>query len=427
VLKLLLTVTLACGAAAPAAAQGGQSEPPVYVIEYSSAPMIRNAALIETAVRLAERGFEWTVDKGTGDLFTRRSAGGVVARAGQTAFAVLLEGMGATVVHEYGHVARVEERGGSARAVIRLSGAFIRGTLPPLAPAERLSIIGGGFEGSAVLAGRTGDRIHSGGTATPGDLTLLVWNAIASQRYILTSLSDSRLSSPPSFFTGGPFGRPGDPADYAFYLAAVGLSRTEASRTDGALFAETQSIGRRIRRDSSINFVDFELGAAAFGLSRDFIQRGVRRIPVRWLNLGPVSLSPGLRYTLTTNGPERQVRSRYKVGGRVGQAYVRWSDALAPGGTRLLGGGGDYQLRELGGFRPTMRFDVWRNPDSAFAEATADRRETTVRTEIATVFRRSPADRFVLSGAVGAKGRGYLQGYPLAAGAYFNLGGGFRF
>jgi hypothetical protein len=46
---------------------------------------------------------------------------------------------------------------------------------------------------------------------------------------------------------------------------------------------------------------------------------------------------------------------------------------------------------------------------------------------LSTTFRRSADDRLVLSVALGAKGRGYLPGYPLASGTYFNLGAGLRF
>ena len=106
----------------------------------------------------------------------------------------------------------MEERGGSAHVVIKLSGAFYTAIIPDLSPAERLGISGGGLEGSAVLAGRVGDRIHARGTATPGEMLLLVRNTLTSERYILKTLSDDRLSSPQRFIEGGPFGLAGDPA-----------------------------------------------------------------------------------------------------------------------------------------------------------------------------------------------------------------------
>ena len=242
-------------------------------------------------------------------------------------------------------------------------------------------------------------------------------NAVSSEWYILKTLSESRLSSPTSLFTGGARGFAGDPAQYVFDLAAVGLSRGTPSGDDPILFAETQTTARRVRRGSLINLIDYELAGATVGLSRDFIWRGERQIPVRWIDLGPVSVSPGLRYMLSPNGPERQVRSRYRAGPGVGQGYVRWSDVLTSGSMRLLGAGGDYQHRAIHGLVPKLALDVWRNPDG----------HTSVRTELSTRFSRPPGGRLVVSAALGGKGRGYLQGYPLASGVYFNLGAGFRF
>ena len=148
-----------------------------------------------------------------------------------------------------------------------------------------------------------------------------------------------------------------------FELAATRLSVAQPSLTDPTLFAETQVTARRVRRDWFIDFIDFELAGAAFGLARDFIWRGQRQIPVRWIDLGPVSISPGLRYTLSPNGPERQVRTRYKIGAHVGQGYVRWSDALATAQTAPVGAGADYQHPPLHGFVPRVAVDLWRNPD----------------------------------------------------------------
>jgi hypothetical protein len=64
-----------------------------------------------------------------------------------------------------------------------------------------------------------------------------------------------------------------------------------------------------------------------------------------------------------------------------------------------------------------VAFDLWRNPDGS----------TAARSEVASSFRPPAGHRFVVSLALGAKGRGYLQGYPLASGVYVNVGGGIRF
>ena len=405
---VLLTAALVCGFAATAIGQTLPDDPPVYVIEYSTAPMIRNAALADVTLRVADRGSTWLFDKWHAGIF---------ARLGETTFSVFINSLGQAVVHEYGHVARVEERGGSARAVIALSGSFFRGTIPSLAPAERLSIFGGGLEGTAVLSDRVGDRIHARGTATPGELTLLVTNALQSEGYILTTLSERCLTSPLTYFEGGPRGLAGDPAQYVSDLTLAGLPGYVPERGDAALFALTQTTARRVRHGSWINFVDYELAGAVFGLSRDFIQRGERRIPVRWLHVGGLALSPGLRYTLSPNGPERQVRTRYKIGPGVGEGYFRWTDPLPSLGTRLMGAGGEYQHRMLRGFVPKVSLDLWRNPDG----------HASARTELAAGVQRAAKDRLSLSFAVGGKGRGYRQGYPLAPGIYVNVGAGLRF
>lgn len=411
------TVGLVCVVAAPAVAQTGQADPPVYAIEYSSAPMIRNAALADVAVQVVERGSDWLLDKWTGDLLTRKSTGGVFARIGQIAWDALIADAGSAVAHEHGHASRAEEQGTSAHVVIGPLGfgSYFETTGGHrLSPTERLAVFGGGIEASGVLATRVGDRVHAGTTATPGDLTLLVFEALGSEGYILQTLREGRLSSPERFFEGAP--RIGDPAQYVFDLAIV-RSRALPPRDGTTLFAETQSIARRVRRGSLINFIDYDLASASVGLARDFLWRGERTIPVRWINLGSVSVSPGLRYVLSPNGPERQVRSRYKVGAHVGQGYVRWSDVLAPGSSRLLGAGGDYQHGTVRGFVPKMAFDLWRNPDG----------QTSVRSEASTTFQRSADDRLVLSFGLGVKGGGYLSGYPLASGTYFSVGAGLRF
>ena len=144
---------------------------------------------------------------------------------------------------------------------------------------------------------------------------------------------------------------------------------------------------------------------------------GQRQIPVRWIDLGPVSISPGLRYMLSPNGPERQVRTRYKIGSRVGQGYMRWSDALPTAQTGLLRRRGRLSASSASRVRTRVAVDLWRNPD----------RSTGVRSEVASSFRPPAGRRFVASFALGAKGRGYLQGYPLASGVYVNVGGGIRF
>jgi hypothetical protein len=418
-MRLLLTGALLCVCSASAAAQSPTPDPPAYVFEYSTVPMIRNAALAELGMRLGERGTDWLLHASTGDVLARPSPSGMFARTGQIGVDILIVAIMGSAAHEYGHAARSSELGGSPVVTIGLlGGGYFRARFPrPLLMRERLSIFGGGLEGSAVLAARTGDRIHRDGVATPADLTLVIMNSVGSELYILRTLTDDRLSSPERFFEGGPRGLPGDPGEFVIGLAGVRLSNDSPSRGDPVFFAGIQTAGQAVRRGSLINFVDFELFAAAAGLSRDFVAKGHRRIDVRWLRLGGVSLAPRLAYFLTPNGPERQVRSRVKMGAHVGQTYVRWSETLTPAAGRLVGAGGDYQRTGLKGIMPKLAFDAWKNPDGT----------SSARGEISALITRGLRDRFVLTVGAGGKGRGYLQGYALAAGAYASIGGGLRF
>jgi hypothetical protein len=50
-----------------------------------------------------------------------------------------------------------------------------------------------------------------------------------------------------------------------------------------------------------------------------------------------------------------------------------------------------------------------------------------VRAEGAATLSRWPTERLVWTAAVGAKGSGYIPGYPLTSGPYFGIGAGVRF
>ncbi len=405
---------------ARAIAQSGRTAPAPYLIEYSSVPMTRNAALADVVVGTIERGTDWLTDRWTGDLFVRKSKAGFAARLGRwLAWDFFVQGYGTTIAHEYGHVTRSEEVGHPAKVFLgSFNHSFFRATGGPFTPAESLSVFGGGFEGANVLSKRVEGRIYARGRATPGELTSLFMNTVGTELYTLHTLSEDRLSSPDRFFNGGLPGLPGDPTTYVLNLTAARLSHPAFRLGEAtSFFADIQENGRSIRRGSLINLIDFGFVTGTVGLFRDYMWRGERQVAVRWLTLGSVSFSPGLRYNLTPVGPERQVRTRYKAGAGVGLGYVRWSEPLTPGSTRLLGAGGEYQRAIIHGFEPRFGVDLWRNPDGT----------TSLRTEAATMFSRSPADRMVLTFAVGAKGRGYLSGYPISGGPYFNVGAGLRF
>jgi hypothetical protein len=77
----------------------------------------------------------------------------------------------------------------------------------------------------------------------------------------------------------------------------------------------------------------------------------------------------------------------------------------------------DYSTVPMTRCEPKIAFDLWRNPDGTMR----------VRAEGAATFSGWPTDRLVLTTAVGAKGSGYVPGYPLTSGAYVGIGGGVRF
>ncbi len=400
----------------PAAAQGG--DPQTYIIEYSDVPMARTASVFETGLRLIERGSDWLLGEWTGDLFTRRSMTGVLARVGWwTAFGFLVEGCGAAAVHEYGHETRAEEVGLSGRVFVRCTGtSFFRATGAQPPPLKMMGVFGGGMEAEAVLAERIEDRIYARGSATAGDLTLLFLTRGGAESYILSTLSENRLRSAEAFLDGVD-GRTGDPSLYAEALAAARLSQpTFGSEDVVQFFPEIQRSGRSIRRGSLINLIDYGNVSIGVGIFRDYLWRGEERIPVRWLRVGPLSFAPGLAYRLSPEGPERLVRSRYKVGTTIGQGYVRWTEKVASG-RGVLGGGGDVRRPPIRGIEPRVAVDIWRNPDGT----------TSLRGEVGGAVSRAPAGRVVFTFAAGAKGRGYLLGQPLEPGAYFRLGAGIRF
>lgn len=389
-----------------------------YVLEYATVPMSRNAALAEFVVRSIERGADGITDRLAGDLFTRRSTAGLLARVGRwAAFDLFVGRYGAALAHEYGHSTRVEESGRSATVVVRpYDGAFFTKAGAPLTPLETMSVFGGGLEGAYVLLDRVEDRIYAGGTAEVGDMTVLLWTAFQSESYVLKTLSEDRLATPARFLTGGARGMIGDPAHYVLGLSAERLSRASLTPDDVArLFPDIQRIARSIRRRSLINLLDYEHATTSIGLVREYMWQGRRQVPVRWLEVGPVSLAPALSYRLSPIGPEARVRTRYKARTAVGDVFVRWTERLTPASSRLVGIGGEFQLPVSSRFEPKVGFDLWRNPD----------RTTSVRGELGATF--SPGSRWTFSATVIGKGRGYVPGYPLQSGRYFSAGAGLRF
>ena len=64
-----------------------------------------------------------------------------------------------------------------------------------------------------------------------------------------------------------------------------------------------------------------------------------------------MGLAPGVSFTLTPYGPETTARTGWRLGGRSGSAYVRWTGAVD--GARVVGGGGSFRLDGGPGWEPT--------------------------------------------------------------------------
>jgi hypothetical protein len=214
---------------------------------------------------------------------------------------------------------------------------------------------------------------------------------------------------------------PGDAVTYATSLTALRLSRPRFTRDEVSIFfPQIQATARDIRRSSYLNLLDMALITGTVGLFRDYMWNGHRDVPVRWLSLGPVSLVPSLRYELTPNGPEHQIRSHYKLGSNVGLGYVRWSAALQPlqpGARGSWGIGGEYTSVGRARLQPRIAMDVWRNADG----------DTAGRIEVGATAAGFLHRRLTFTTDIGVKGDGYLRGYALGSGPYFSLGAGIRF
>jgi hypothetical protein len=394
-----------------------------YLAEYSTVPMIRNAALADVGVRLIERGVDEALDLITGDFFGRKSPGAFAARLGRwLAFDFFVGTYGSVVAHEFGHDTRAEELGRTAQVSIKLfHSAFTRTSGAPLNAKESLSVSGAGFEGARVLADRIERRIYTRNRATYADMTMLFMTVLSSEIYRVSTLSERRLETPRSFLGGGPMGLPGDAATYALNLTAVRLSRPRFAFGEATMFfPQIQATAREIRRASFLNLVDAGLLTGTFGLFTDYMWSGRRDIPVRWLPLGPVSLMPALRYELTPNGPEHQVRSHYKVGAHVGLGYVRWSgplEPLQPDVRGLWGIGGEYTRATNARVAPRFATDIWRDVDG----------KTRGRAEVGATATGLLHRRLTFTIDAGVKGDGYLRGYALRGGPYLTVGGGIRF
>jgi hypothetical protein len=380
--------------------------PDVYLLEFSSVPIERHAAAIETITRLADRTVLWMFDEAVpGDRVRAPGVTGFALRLGKwmvldapvAAYADILG-------HESGHYARLREFGHPAQLVIagspwtlRLAQVRSEGLEDP---SELPAIYAAGFESTVVMRERIERRIAQRGHASSMDLTLVLTGLAQTIGYVVTDLQPGRLDRFP----------PVDPGDARGYVATL-LAQAPGDVTR----AEYETLAGRVRRRAWLNLADTGLLTVGAGLFRDYLWRGQRDMPLRWMRLGPVEVMPRIRYHLSPVGPEHQVRSLFRAGGASGHAYVRWTDPVHGG--RLVGAGLEQSAAARGRWQPTFRLDFWRNPDAG----------PSGRAEVSTLVASRRQGRLLLVLTAGAKGRGYVVGQALGAGGYGGIGAGLRF
>ena len=391
----------------PAASAPPQSELSAARItfDYSTAPLWRNAALSDAAWAAFALGVDWGLDAATGDRVTTRSTLGGTSRAVRWALLdVPMAWYTFVWTHEYGHKTRLEEDGLPARVVVQGTPWTGMTAFTQTAVSLRNStpaMYSSGIEGTDALLRRLDRRLFQSGTAHHAELTAIFVATGMSLGYIQRDLSSGRVRH------GGIFREtdPGDPTGYVITLARRRYGDPEVD--------QMRELADDIRAGSWLNLLDYGLVTVGVGLFRDYLVRGERQAPVRWINLGGVSLAPGLRYEMTPVGPERHVRSWIKIGPTISSAYVRWAEGDRE---RLIGAGGEFRSPAVHDWQPGIMFDMWENPDGASG----------ARFEANAEWTASPG-RWSLTFAVGGKTSGYLIGFPLENGAYGSIGGAVRF
>jgi hypothetical protein len=283
---VLLLIT---GPARPAAAGGQASSPPTapppeqpsaarITYDYSTAPLWRNAALSDAAWAAFSLGMDWGLDALTRDRWTARSPAGIGGRAARW---VLLDVPMAwyTFVwtHEYGHETRVVVEGTPWTGL----NAFTE-TSVPLSNSTP-AMYSAGIEGTNVLLRRLERRLVQSGTAHYAELTAMFVATGMSFGYIQRDLSAGRIRQ------GGVFRGP-DPGDPTGYVITLARRRFAEPTLD-----QFRDLADGIRNGSWLSLLDYGLVTFGVGLFRDYLVRGERSTPVRWITLGGVSLMPGLR------------------------------------------------------------------------------------------------------------------------------------
>ena len=380
---------------------------PRITFDYSTAPLWRNAALSDAAWQAFALGVDWGLDAVTRDRFTSRSIGGVAGRAARlTLLDVPMAWYTFVWTHEYGHKTRLAEDGVPSRVVVQGTPwtsltAFTQPTADGFSGTP--AIYGAGIEGTNVLLRRLDRRLFQSGRAQHAELTAIFVATGMSFGYIQRDLSAKRVKRGLIFQTSDP----GDPAGYAITLAE--------RRYGNPTLDQLQRIANGIRTGSWLSLLDYGFVTVGVGLFRDYVVRGERETPVRWINVAGISIAPGLRYEMTPVGPERQVRSWIKIGRTVGAGYVRWTEN--DDGGYLFGAGAEYFSQPIGRCRLGGWLDLWDNPGESFG----------ARVEVNAECSRAASDRWSITFAAGGKGAGYVLGFPVESGAYASVGAGIRF
>jgi hypothetical protein len=224
--------------------------------------------------------------------------------------------------HEYGHKTRVNEVGLPARVVVGGSpwtGLNALTDIPLPGRETTPGMFSAGIEATTVLARRIERRMFVSGNAGYEDLSALFVTTGMSFGHIQQSLSPGRVEQG-RIFQGTEFS---DPAGYVVTLAD--------RRFDAPTREQIRDLANGIRIGSWMNLVDYGLVTLGVGLFRDYLVRGERQTPVRWVMVGGVSFTPSLRYELTPIGPERQVRSFVRIGRTTSAVYARWSESVDAG------------------------------------------------------------------------------------------------
>jgi hypothetical protein len=255
-----------------------------------------------------------------------------------------------------------------------------------------LGLESGGLEASWVLKDRLDERVLRRGRVGFGDAVTLLIASIDTPVYAAKWMDPGALNQVL-------FAPQGDIVNYAHELSD---ERARAGQLE-------PDIRGTVRGRCLLNLLDFSLWSDVATIG-GWLRHGNESRPQSWLRIGSVGLIPSMRYSLTPIGPEFSVRSQFSGGHALGSAYVRWSERT--GNARQKGAGVAYMTPVFRGLESTIRFDAWSHSVNG----------TGGRAEISVATLRWPGRDLHISGSVGAKSSGYLEGYPLTTSVYAAVG-----